>query len=59
MAVSKCPCLTFITAISCLDVKISLIPSNQLIVPSTLLAPATLIQTDKGTKPQRYIRLDH
>ena len=44
---------------------ISLVPSNQLIVPSTLLAPTTHIQTDKNrqshkaTKPQRYISLDH
>ena len=29
------------------------------IVRSTLLAPATHIQTDKATKPQRYICLDH
>ena len=39
---------------SCLDAQIALVPSNQLIVPSTLLAPATHIQTDKATKPQRY-----
>ena len=43
----------------CLDAKIALVPINQLIVPSTLLAPGTHIQTDKATKPQRYIRLDH
>ena len=59
MAVSKCPCLTFSATMSCLDVKMSLAPSNQLIVPSVLLAPATHIRTDNATKPQRYIRLDH
>ena len=50
MAVSiKCPCLTFSAAMSCLDAKISLVPKHKLIVPSTLLAPATHIQTDKAT----------
>ena len=49
MAVAKYPCLTFSAAMSCLDAKISLVPSNQLIVPSTLLAPATHIRTDKAT----------
>ena len=39
-----------------LDAKISLVPKHQLIVPSTLLAPAT---QPKKTKPQRYIRSDH
>ena len=40
--------------------KSHLVPSNQLIVPSTLLSPATRIQTDEGTKPhvQKYLRLD-
>ena len=38
-------------AMSCLDVKISLVPKHKLIVPSTLLAPATHIRTDKATKP--------
>ena len=33
-----------------LDAKISLVPTHQLIVPSTLLAPATNIQTYKATK---------
>ena len=52
MAVSiKCPRLTFSAAMSCLDVKISLVPKHKLIVPSTLLAPATHIRTDKATKP--------
>ena len=50
MAVSKRPCVTFSAAMSCVDAKISLVPSNQLIVPSTLLAPATQIRTDKATK---------
>ena len=44
---------------SCLDAKISLVPKHKLIVPSPFLAPATQIQTDKATKPQWYIRLDH
>ena len=48
MAVSKGPCLTLSNVI--LDAKISLIPKHQLIVPSTLLAPATHIRTHKGTK---------
>ena len=33
--------------------------AQYLIVPSTLLAPATHIQTNKPTNPQRYIRLHH
>ena len=33
-----------------LDAKISLVPMHQLIVPSTLLAPATQIRTHKVTK---------
>ena len=33
-----------------LDAKISLVPTHQLIVPSTLLAPATDIRTYKATK---------
>ena len=56
MALSNCPCLTLSTAMSCLDAKISLVPKHQLIVPSTLLAPAT---ESKHTKPQRYIRSNH
>ena len=60
MAVSiKCPCLTFSAAMWCLDAKISLVPKHNPIVPSTLLAPATHIQTDKATKPQEYILLGH
>ena len=54
MAVSKCPCLTFSAAMSCLEAKISLAPKHQLMVPSTLLAPATHIPTDKATKPQSH-----
>ena len=50
MAVSKWPCLTFSTAMSCLDAKISLVPKHQLIVCPTLLAPATHNQTDEATK---------
>ena len=46
-------------AMSCLDAKISVVPKHQLIVPSTLLAPATHIRTDKVTKWQRHIRPDH
>ena len=38
-----------------LDAKISLVPMHQLIVPSTLLAPATEIRTHKSTlKPLTY-----
>ena len=45
----KVPLLTFSEAMSCLDAKLSLAPSNQLIVPSTSLAPGThpCIQTGK------------
>ena len=35
-----------------LDAKISLVPKHQLIVPSTLLAPATEIRTHKTTQTQ-------
>ena len=45
-------------AMSWLDAKISLVPKHQLMVPLTLLAHATLIPTDKATKPQGYIRSD-
>ena len=48
--VSKCPYLTFSAAMSCLDAKILLVPKHQLIVPPTLLAPATHNHTDKATK---------
>ena len=57
MAVSKCPCLTFIAAMSCLDARISLVPEHQLIVP--LIGPCNThpnTQGHKSTKPQRYIR---
>ena len=53
MVVSKCPRLTFGAAMSCLDAIISLVPSNQLRVPSTLLAPTTHIQTDKNTQSHK------
>ena len=33
---------------SCLDAKISKVPKDQLIVPSTLLAPATAIRTHQA-----------
>ena len=48
MAVSKCPCLTLSNVM--LDAKISLVPTHQLIVPSTILALATNIRTYKDTK---------
>ena len=44
MAVSQCRALVM------LDAKISLVPTHQLIVPSTLLALATDIRTYKATK---------
>ena len=56
MAVSKCPCLTLSRVNVMLDAKVSLVPTHQLAVPSTLLAPAT---TSKHTKPQRYIWSNH
>ena len=59
MAIWKCPCLTLIAVMSCLDAKISLVPKHQLIVPPTLLVPATHIHTEKATNPQRYIRSNH
>ena len=52
MAVSKCPCLTLSRVNVMLDAKISLVPTHQLTVPSTLLPPATNIRTHKATKPQ-------
>ena len=53
MEVSKCPCLTLSNVMfRCQNLIGSL---HQLIVPSTLLAPATEIRTHKATKPQRYI----
>ena len=48
MAVSKCPCLTLSNVM--LDAKISLVPTHQLIVPSTILALETKIRTYKATK---------
>ena len=50
MAVSKCPCLTLSLVNVMLDDKISLVPTHQLIVSSTLLAPATEIRTHKATE---------
>ena len=52
MAVLKCSCLTFSAAMSCLDAKKNL--DLYLIVPSTLMAPATHIRTDKATKPHSH-----
>ena len=55
MAVSNCPCLTLSRVNVMLDAQISLVPTHQLIVPSTLLAPATEIRTHKNTlKPLTY-----
>ena len=48
MAVLKFPCLTLINVM--LDAKISLVPTHQLIVRSTLLAPTTNISLYKATK---------
>ena len=39
-----------ITLLGTVSAKISLVPKHQLIVPSTLLAPATDIRTHKATK---------
>ena len=49
MPVSKCPCSTFSAAMSCLESH-WLKKKHQLIVPSTLLAPATRIRTGKAKK---------
>ena len=59
MAISQCPCLTLSQVNIKLDAKIALVPTHQLIVPSTLLAPATEIRTHKATKTQRYIRSNY
>ena len=50
MAVSKCTCLTLSRVNVMLDAKILLVPTHQLMVPSTLLAPATEIRTHKATE---------
>ena len=50
MAVSKCPCLTLSRVNVILDAKILLVPTHQLMVPSTLLAPATEIRTQSHTE---------
>ena len=55
----KCLCLTLSRVNVTLDAKISLVPTHQLIVPSTLLAPATHIRSHKVTKPRRFIRSNH
>ena len=62
MVVSKCPCLTFGAAMSCLDA----ISHWFLAINSEYLQPYWPLQhtskqtkTDKATKPQRYISLDH
>ena len=52
MADSKCPCLTLSSIYQQLDTKIWLVLLHQLILPSTLLAPATNIQKYKATKMQ-------
>ena len=49
MTVSKCPCLTFSAAMSCLDAKISLVPKHKLVVPSSYLP---LQHTSEQTRPQ-------
>ena len=55
----KCLCLTLSRVNVTLDAKISFVPTHQLIVPSTLLAPATHIRTHKVTQPRRFIRSNH
>ena len=57
MTVSKCPCLTFSAAMSCLDAKISLVPKHKLVVPSSYLplqhtSEQTRPQSRKATQPQ-------
>ena len=48
MAVSKCPCLAFKQChVRCQNL---MVPTHQLIVPSTILALATNIRTYKATK---------
>ena len=49
MAVSNCPCLTLSRVNVMLDAKISLVPTHQLLVPSTLLALVTENRTHKAT----------
>ena len=60
MAVSKCPCLTLSNVMfRRQNLRVIGFYKHQLIVPSTLLAPATDIRAHKDTKPQRYMRLNH
>ena len=60
MAVSKYPCLTLNNVVfRRQNLRVIGSYKHQLIVPSTLLAPATDIRAHKDTKPQRYIRLNH
>ena len=55
MAVSKCTCLTLSRVNVMLDAKISLAPSHQLIVPSTLMASAIEIRTHKATNNVQFV----
>ena len=50
----KVPLFDFKPSECHVDAKISLVPTHQLIVPSTLLAPATEIRIHKATKTERY-----
>ena len=55
MVVSKCPCLTFSTVMSCLDAKISLVPSTVPHSTFTLIGPQNTHpnrQSHIVTKPQ-------
>ena len=55
MVVSKCPCLTFSAVMSCLDAKISLVPSTVPHSTFTLIGPCNTHpnrQSHKVTKPQ-------
>ena len=50
MVVSKCPSLTFSAAKSCLDAKMSLVPSTVPYSAFNLIGPCN---TSEQTKPQR------
>ena len=50
----KVPLLTLSRVNVMLDAKMSLVPTHQLIVSSTLLAPSTEIGTHKARKTPRY-----
>ena len=57
MGVSKCPCLTFSAVMSCLDVKISLVPSTVPHSAFTLIGPHNTHlnrQSHIVTKPQSH-----